>query len=132
MSNCGRRFRPKVVQLPATLRNLPVVVVYLYQVQTIGVWKPGDTMGPGGPYLPLRCGRLINAFKDGGIAHFFFELTGYVKPKYRRRSTRIALNEKIKFHAPGARKRRSAMPICLQTSGSKLKGPAIRSVSKYR
>jgi hypothetical protein len=83
--------------LPAALRNLPVVVVYLYQVQTIGVWKPGDTMGPGGPYLPLRCGRLINAFKDGEIAHFFFELTGYVKPKYRRRSTRVSLNEKIKF-----------------------------------
>jgi hypothetical protein len=92
---------PEGGKLPTTLQNLPVVVIYLYQVQTIGVWKPGDTMGPGGPYLPLRCGRLINAFKDGGIAHFFFEVTGYVKPKYLHRSTRIELNGKIKFHAPG-------------------------------
>lgn len=95
---------PEGGKLPASLRNLPVVVVYLYQVQTIGVWKPGDTMGPGGPYLPLRCGRLINAFKDGQIAHFFFELTSYVKPKYRRGSTRILLNQQVRFRASTGKK----------------------------
>jgi hypothetical protein len=90
---------PEGGELPRGLRNIPVVVVYLYQVQTVGVWKPGDTMGPGGPYLPLRCGRLVSAFKDGEIAHFFFELSGYVKPKYRRSSTRVLLNEQVTFKA---------------------------------
>lgn len=88
---------PEGGELPRSLRNLPVVVVYLYQVQTVGVWKPGDTMGPGGPYLPLRCGRLINAFRDGGIAHFFFELSGYVRPTYRGKSTRVLLNKQVAF-----------------------------------
>lgn len=97
---------PEGGQLPRGLRNLPVVIVYLYQVQTVGVWRPGDTMGPGGPYLPLRCGRLINAFKDGGIAHFFFELSGYVKPTYRRSSTRVLLNKGITFRAA---RRKSAL-----------------------
>ncbi len=91
-------------ELPRRLRDLPVVVVYLYQEQTAGVWKPGDTMGPGGPYLPLRCGRLIRAFKDGEIAHFYFELSNYVKPKYRRASTRILLNDMVRFRVTAAKK----------------------------
>ena len=83
-------------ELDGNLRDLPVVVVYLFQTQTAGLWKPGDTMGPGGPYLPLRNGKLIHAFKDGGIAHFFFELTGYVAED-EKVSARVSLNEKIKF-----------------------------------
>lgn len=84
-------------ELPRDLRDLPVVVVYLYQLQTGGVWKPEDTMGPGGPYLPLRCGRLIHAFRDGEIAHFFFEVSNYVNPKYQRISSRVLLNKEVKF-----------------------------------
>jgi hypothetical protein len=94
---------PEDRQLPSSLQGLPVVVVYLYQVQTVGVWKPGDTMGPGGPYLPLRCGRLINAFKDGEIAHFFFAVSGYVRPALRRKSTRELLNREISFKASGSK-----------------------------
>jgi len=86
---------PEGKELPSNLQDLPVVVVYLFQTQTAGVWKPAETMGPGGPYLPLRCGRLINAFKDGGIAHFFFDLSGYVTAKAN--SARETLNNDIKF-----------------------------------
>jgi hypothetical protein len=83
-------------QLETSLRGLPIVVVYLFQTQTAGQWNPASTMGPGGPYLPLRNGRLIHAFKDGGIAHFFFELTGYVRED-EKCSARVRLNDKIKF-----------------------------------
>jgi hypothetical protein len=89
-------------QLPHELRDLPVVVVYLYQVQTVGKWKPVKTTGPSGPYIPIRCGRLVHAFLDGEIAHFFFELNDYVRPAYRGVSSRDLLNEEIKFRkAPG-------------------------------
>lgn len=84
-------------ELPASLRDSTVMVVYLYQDQKVGVWRPGETMGAGGPYVPIRYGRLIHAFLDGEIAHFFFELTGYVKPMRRRASARVLLNTMIKF-----------------------------------
>jgi len=98
-----RRKLPKETdQLLHDLRDLPVVVVYLCQVQTVGKWKPVKTTGRSGPYLPIRCGRLIHAFVDGEIAHFFFELNDYVRPAYRGVSSRDLLNEEIKFRkAPG-------------------------------
>jgi hypothetical protein len=83
-------------ELDSSLRDLPIAVVYLFQTQTAGQWNPADTMGRGGPYLPLRKGQLIHAFKDGGIAHFFFELTGYVGED-EQYSARVSLNEKVKF-----------------------------------
>ena len=52
--------------------------------------------------IPIRCGRLVHAFLDGEIAHFFFELNDYVRPAYRGVSSRDLLNEEIKFRkAPG-------------------------------
>jgi len=79
-------------KLPRSLRNLPTVVVYLFQEQKGGQWTPQ------GAYLPLRCGRLIRAFIEGQVAHFFFEVTDYVKPKYRSLSIRDVLKkEGVKF-----------------------------------
>src|SRR5262245_1674044 len=49
-------------QLSHAMRNVPVVVVYLYQEQTSGAWSPTVTLSDEGKYLPLRCGRLIDAF----------------------------------------------------------------------
>lgn len=83
-------------RLPPVLQNLPVVVVYLYQEQTGGAWKPAATSSEGN-YLPLRCGRLIDAFLEGEVAHFYFELTDYVKPTVRKLSARALLNQKIHF-----------------------------------
>ena len=79
--------------LPSELQDLPVLVVYLYQTQTAGTWKPGETMGPGGPYMPIRYGRLLQAFRDGDVAHFFFEASDYVIAQCEGRPTRELLNE---------------------------------------
>jgi hypothetical protein len=84
-------------QLPPFLENLPVVVLYLYQEQTSGAWKPAATLNDEGRYLPLRCGRLIDGFLEGEVAHFYFELTDYVKPKPRKVSARALVNQTIKF-----------------------------------
>src|SRR5947209_8112604 len=78
------------------LQNLSVVVVYVCQTQTAGIWAPIQAEERGGSYLPLRCGRLVNAFKDGVIAHFFFEVTGYVKED-EKGSNRKLLNKKVTF-----------------------------------
>jgi hypothetical protein len=79
-------------KLPKSLRNLPIVVVYLFQEQKGGQWTPQ------GSYLPLRCGRLIRAFIEGQVAHFFFEVTDYVKPRYRGHSIRDVLQkERVEF-----------------------------------
>jgi hypothetical protein len=81
--------------LPEALQDLPVVVVYTFQVQTAGKWNPDEKI-TGGPYIPVRCGRLLRAFKDGEIAHFFFEVTDYIEPKSDRGSARQLLNQ-IRF-----------------------------------
>ncbi len=94
-------------EIPSELRDLPVLVVYLFQTQTVGVWKPAETMGPGGPYLPLRCGQLINAFRDGEIAHFFFELSDYVKSD-KEASTRVTLNKEVDFRLAPSKPERSS------------------------
>jgi hypothetical protein len=83
--------------LPRNLREIPVVVTYLYQEQTGGAWKPANTESEEGSHLPLRCGRLIDAFIEGEIAHFYFELTDYIKPRHRQRSARSVLNERVRF-----------------------------------
>lgn len=90
--------------LPLSLVNLPVVVVYLYQEQIAGAWKPTVTSNEEGRYLPLRCGRLLDAFLDGEVAHFYFELTDYVKPKVRNVSTRALVNRSIKFRITANKK----------------------------
>jgi hypothetical protein len=83
--------------LPSSLKNLAVVVCYLYQEQTAGAWKPAETLNEEGKYLPLRCGRLIDAFLEGGVTHFYFELTDYVKPKSQRMSARTLVSQSIQF-----------------------------------
>ena len=83
-------------KLPTALEELPIVVVYLFQTQSLGLWKPAETMGAGGPYLPLRSGKLVSAFRDGEIAHFFFEVADYIKSD-QEGSTRKELNEKVSF-----------------------------------
>jgi hypothetical protein len=83
--------------LAKPLRDLPIVVVYLYQEQTtIGAWKPAVTRS-GGPYVPLRCGRLEEAYLEGDIAHFYFEVTDYVRPRVGHSTPRELLNDKIRF-----------------------------------
>jgi hypothetical protein len=91
-------------RLPPFLENLPVLVVYLYQEQTSGAWKPAATLNDEGRYLPLRCGRLIDAFLEGEVAHFYFELTDYVKPKARKMSARALVNQTIQFRITAAKK----------------------------
>jgi hypothetical protein len=91
-------------KLPSLLKDIAVVVVYLYQEQTAGAWKPADSSDGAGAYLPLRCGRLIDAFLEGEIAHFYFELTNYVKPKSKRASARELLNQSIQFRVSANKK----------------------------
>lgn len=84
-------------RLPSALRNAPVVVVYLYQEQTtIGAWKAAPTQDEGS-YLPLRCGCLVEAYLEGDVAHFYFEVTDYVKPAISRSTARRLLSKRIKF-----------------------------------
>lgn len=83
--------------LSPALEGLPVVVVYVYQTGTGGHWRPEEEVNTMGPYLPLRCGRLIEAFRDGKIAHFYFQVTDYIKPEQRRVSARTLLNREVKF-----------------------------------
>jgi hypothetical protein len=64
----------------------------MYQEQSGGAWKPTE-----GSYLPLRCGRVIDAFLEGEIAHFYFELTDYVRPNVRKVSARALVNRNIRF-----------------------------------
>lgn len=91
--------------LRRNLRDLAVVVVYLYQEQSGGTWKPGESVSTAGRYLPLRCGRLLDAFLDGDVAHFYFEVTDYVKPTLRRRTARALLNKNVAFQIGGRRDR---------------------------
>jgi hypothetical protein len=84
-------------RLSPFLQNVPVVVVYLYQEQIRGAWNPTATSNVEGKYLPLRCGRLIDAFFEGEIAHFYFELTDYVRPKVRKMTARTLLNQNVRF-----------------------------------
>ena len=84
-------------QLQSSLRDLSVVVVYLYQEQTGGAWKPAPSDNDEGAYIPLRCGRLLDAFLDGEIAHFYFELTDYIKPQHDDLTARAYLNAKVLF-----------------------------------
>jgi hypothetical protein len=92
----GKLLKSETEPTPPELKGASVVVVYLFQTQRAGLWQPAKSMGLGGPYLPLRRGKLINAFRDGGIAHFFFELGDYVNSD-KDSSTRILLNTKIEF-----------------------------------
>src|SRR6266702_1246837 len=85
-------------RLPAALQSLPVVVVYMYQEQTGGVWRQAA-----GSYLPLRCGRLIEAFLEGEVAHFYFEVTDYVRSTIRKVTPRVLLNRNIRFRTTGGK-----------------------------
>lgn len=109
--------RQETNALPLRLRNLPVVVVYLYQDQTGGVWRPAE-----GAYVPLRCGRLIHAFSDGDVAHFYFEVGDYVKPKHRGVTPRNLLRLKkkkgeIRFQTSPAKKARPSYAHLAQDLG---------------
>lgn len=84
-------------RLARSLVGIPIVVVYLYQEQTtIGDWQPAATQH-GGPYVPLRCGRLVEAYLEGDVAHFYFEVTDYVRPAIGRSTSRKLLNKSVKF-----------------------------------
>lgn len=60
-------------QLNGALKGMPVVAMFRAVSRTAD-----DTWESSTDYIPLRCGRLADAFFDGDIAHFFFEVTGYV------------------------------------------------------
>jgi hypothetical protein len=78
--------------LPDQFQNISVVVVYLYQEQRAGSWKIEEEA-----YLPLRCGRLLDAYLDGDVAHFYFEVGDYVKGPEGDFSARKLLNENVSF-----------------------------------
>ena len=78
--------------LARQLDHVPVVVVYLSQSQSGGKWMPAP-MG----YLPVRCGTLLEAFRDGDVAHFFFAAADYIRPTRGSRSARALLNANVSF-----------------------------------
>jgi hypothetical protein len=84
-------------ELPNALRGLPVVVVYLYQEQTSGKWSAEQSKHPEGAYLPIRCGRLLHAFSEGEVAHFYFEMGDYIAAEKDGKSARSILNKKVRF-----------------------------------
>ena len=116
-------------RLPRVLQNLPVVVVYLYQEQTGGTWKPAATSSEGS-YLPLRCGRLVEAFLEGEVAHFYFEVTDYVKPKVGNSTSRALLNQKIYFHINHRKK--SDLSYAHVAEDLKLGAPAVRDAFAFQ
>jgi hypothetical protein len=84
--------KPEPGRLPDKLKDIDVVVVYLYQEQSGGSWKVEE-----GAYLPLRCGRLVEAYLDGEVAHFYFEVGDYVRSAEGDLSARKLLNDNVKF-----------------------------------
>lgn len=91
--------RSETEKIPAKLHDLSVVVVYVYQEQKSGRWQAE------GPYLPLRCGRLVSAFSEGEVAHFYFETQDYIKINKRGDSARTSLtNRGIRFRTNGTKK----------------------------
>jgi len=68
---------------PDELADCPVVVLYLFQEQSSGAWRTSS------PYLPVRCGRLVEAFRDGKVAHFYFTVTDYIMQAADRREARL-------------------------------------------
>jgi len=79
---------------PRELADLPVTVVYVFQEQAAGVWQPSS------PYIPLRCGRLVEAFKDGKVAHFYFAVTDYVLQLNEGLEARV-IRDEIRFKVNG-------------------------------
>lgn len=77
-------------QLPQDLRDLTVVVVYLFQEQSAGEWAPTG-------YVPVRCGRLVEGFQDGNVAHFYFAVTDYVMQANGGTAPRIISPSDMKF-----------------------------------
>lgn len=77
-------------ELVDPLRDLRVVVVYLFQEQSAGAWVPTA-------YVPVRCGRLVEAFQDGNVAHFYFEVTDYVMQANNGTEARVITPADIKF-----------------------------------
>jgi hypothetical protein len=86
------------------LKDLPVVVVYLHQTQRGGEWRPE------GEYLPLRCGFLRNAFTDGKVAHFYFEVGDYVKTLIGDEPPRQLLKSKVTFKTAHKDKKDKEVP----------------------
>jgi hypothetical protein len=84
-------------ELPEALRNLPVVVVYVYQEQISGRWSAEQTKRPDGAYLPVRYGRLLHAFSEGEVAHFYFEIGDYIAAEKEGASARSVLNKTVSF-----------------------------------
>jgi hypothetical protein len=91
--------------LPAELKDMRVVVVYVYQEHSGGKWTPGS-------YLPLRYGRLLESYLDGDVAHFYFEVTDYVKGDGAGRSARDLLNAEIHFKRSGAEDAKPSFAHC--------------------
>lgn len=117
-------------RLPRVLQNLPVVVVYLYQEQTAGAWKPAGASNEEGGYLPLRCGRLLDAFLDGEVAHFYFEVTDYVKPTVRKISARAVVSSEVQFRITHSKK--SGPSFAHLAKDLRLGAPATRDAFAFQ
>lgn len=77
-------------RLPATLNGLTVVVVYLFQEQVGGAWKPNI-------YAPIRLGKLIDGFRDGRVAHLYFTIGDYVMQAKGGTAARLISPAEIDF-----------------------------------
>lgn len=84
--------KPEPGVVSAELKDIPVLVVYLYQEQSGGVWTPAQN-----GYIPIRYGRLVDCYLDGDVAHFYFEATDYVKADADGKAARERLNSEIGF-----------------------------------
>ncbi len=64
--------------LPSRLQDVQVVVLFVLAQIAPGDNWPGDEWQNPSPHVPLRCGRLVDAYAEGDVAHFFFAVEGYV------------------------------------------------------
>ncbi len=77
--------------LAAEYQGMDVMVVFLTVTR-----KPDESWESSKNYLPLRCGHLIDAFRDGGVAHFYFEVGNYFIYRRPIESGQLPL-EAVKF-----------------------------------
>jgi hypothetical protein len=86
-------------RLSTHLAGLPVVVTYMFQEQARGDWLA--TTAEGGAYLPIRCGHLVDAFREGQIAHFYFSVDDYVRQRIGRKEPRKVISQGVRFRTSG-------------------------------
>lgn len=85
----ARRLPTSPGRLSRSLQGSPIVVLFMTSSR-----GPDDEYRPRENYVPLRCGELVDAFRDGEICHFFFSVAGY--PKHRKGGSSL-VNDRVRF-----------------------------------